>query len=215
MNLHETLLGPETEDPQQAIERLKALAEEFKDDFPKLLVVIGAYQGPDRLNETLHRIPDGVIPLIEEIAVFGVFSEDCSTESCEDLKKNPAWEKLKYYRIPRPYEYGENLKNGFDYAIAKGFDYVVVLRGDATYDPACLPLLFLSALLTKSPVVIETIAWATPLMFDPKQAAAESDDGPIACSPASRNSSCAWDCGTIIAGTGYCPPRCSNASRTV
>jgi 2-polyprenyl-3-methyl-5-hydroxy-6-metoxy-1,4-benzoquinol methylase len=55
---------------------------------------------------------------------------------------------------PRPYQYGENLKNCFDYAIEKGFDYVAVLRGDATYDPACLPLLFLSALIVKSPAVI-------------------------------------------------------------
>ena len=91
--------------------------------------------------------------MIEEIAVFGEFSEDFSEALSGQLKQHPAWEKLRYFRIPRRYHYGENLKNCFDYAIEKGFDYVVVLRGDARYDPACLPLLFLSALETKSPAV--------------------------------------------------------------
>jgi 2-polyprenyl-3-methyl-5-hydroxy-6-metoxy-1,4-benzoquinol methylase len=154
MNIHETLLRDCAQDPEKAVEHLKALAAELQTAFPKLLVVVGSYRGAAQLDQTLRRIPASLIPLIEEIAVFGLFSEDFSEGSSDELKGNPAWGKLRYCRIPRQYQYGENLKNCFDYAIEKGFDYVAVLRGDATYDPASLPLLFLSALMTKSPAVI-------------------------------------------------------------
>jgi hypothetical protein len=91
MNIHETLLRDCARDPGKAVEHLKALAAELQEAFPKLLVVVGSYRGVVQLDETLRRIPADLIPLIEEIAVFGVFSEDFSEGSSEELKRNPAW----------------------------------------------------------------------------------------------------------------------------
>ncbi len=154
MNAHEALLTQNTHDPEKALEQLVALAGELKDAFPRILVAISVYRGLAELEETLRRIPAALMPLIQEIAVFGVFSEEEAEGLFQRLSQNPAWEKLRYCRIPRRYHYGENLKNCFDYAIEKGFDYVAVLRGDAAYEPSCLPLFFLRALVMKSPAVI-------------------------------------------------------------
>jgi 2-polyprenyl-3-methyl-5-hydroxy-6-metoxy-1,4-benzoquinol methylase len=154
MNAHATLSTDYTDNPEKALEQLAALAGELKDAFPKILVVISTYKGLAELDETLRRIPVALMPLIQEIAVFGVLAEDPAEGIFQKFGQNSAWDKVRYCRIPRKYHYGENLKNCFDYAIEKGFDYVAVLRGDAAYDPASLPLFFQCALEMKSPAVI-------------------------------------------------------------
>jgi len=108
--------------------------------FPKTLVVIGAYQGVEKLESVLARIPADLLPLIHEITVFEPFDKEDPVEILDRLKRINLWEKLTYCHIPRRYDYGENLKNCFDYALEKDFDYVVILRGDGLCDPACLPL---------------------------------------------------------------------------
>ncbi|MFC1836778.1 hypothetical protein ACFL2Q_18980, partial [Thermodesulfobacteriota bacterium] len=120
---------------------------------PKILVLVTECKDFSLLEATLRRIPQNVLEIIDEITVFDVFTEE-DAGPVDHLKSLPAWEKLRFFSNPRRYDYGDNLKNCFDYAIAKGFDYVVVLRGDAAYDPASLPLFLASALSSGCPAVI-------------------------------------------------------------
>ncbi|MBI5572214.1 MAG: methyltransferase domain-containing protein [Desulfomonile tiedjei] len=139
---------------ERALERLSALTRELGDRVPSILIVVSAYQGVARLEATLAQIHPDLFPLIREITIFDVFSELQAEGAFLDLRHTQAWEKLRYVRIPRPYHYGENLKNCFDYAISKEFDYVVILRGDGTYDPAYLPLFLEAALVDECDAVI-------------------------------------------------------------
>lgn len=150
--------GTRSSDPhrevQEALESLSALAGELGDHFPHILVVVSAYQGVAALGETLGRIDPALLPLIREITVFDDFSESEAEKDFRSLAQTATWPKLRYVRTPRRYEYGENLKNCFDYAIGGGFDYLIILRGDGTYDPACLPLFLAAALVDKVDVVV-------------------------------------------------------------
>lgn len=139
---------------QKALESLSALAEELGDRFPGILVAVGAYHGVAALGKTLGRIDPALSPLIREIAVFDDFSESDTETDFHSLSQTSVWPKVRFVRTPRRYEYGENLKNCFDYAVGGGFDYVVVLRGDGIFDPACLPLFLAAALVDKVDVVI-------------------------------------------------------------
>src|SRR5271157_2934835 len=156
----------------RATELLSRRAKEMTFGFPKTLVVIGAYQGVEKLESVLARIPTDLLPLIHEITVFDPFDKEDPAEILDRLKRVNLWEKLTYCRIPRRYDYGENLKNCFDYALKKGFDYVAILRGDGLYDPACLPLFLYSAVVLGCPAVMgdrtqcqstERPAWAGSL----------------------------------------------------
>jgi SAM-dependent methyltransferase len=152
--LHDPSSDASIPDPLRALQFLKELVWERGDKFPRIVVAVTGYEGIDALADILRRIPAAVLSLIEEIAVFDVFGEEGARQGPEELGENPAWEKVRYCLIPRKYSYGENLKNCFDYAIAKNFEYVLILRGDGTYDPACIPQFLVSALTSQCPVVI-------------------------------------------------------------
>lgn len=154
MNSHEignSLLYKEQED---SIDRLLLLKREMGEDFPRTLVLVTAYKNADSLDGTLERIPRGLLPLMEEITIFDNFSPDKTEDTFDRLKAGKAWDKLRFYRNPRHYDYGDNLKVCFDYAVEKGFDQVVILRGDGLYDPACLPRFLLAAVSENSAVVL-------------------------------------------------------------
>ena len=139
---------------REALDRLAALAREAAAHLPRVLAVVTAYQGAAALERTLSGIVPALLPLLAEITVFDDLSESEAESDLRSLAHTPAGPKLKYLRTPRRYEYGENLKNCFDYAVAGGFDYVVILKGDGSHDPACLPLFLAAALLDRFDVVI-------------------------------------------------------------
>ncbi|MEJ2718634.1 MAG: bifunctional glycosyltransferase/class I SAM-dependent methyltransferase, partial [Deltaproteobacteria bacterium] len=136
-----------------AIETLLALKREQGDAFPHILVLVTAYKNADLLAKTLERVPRDLLPLVSEVAVFDNFSPDKLEDGLARVNESGAWKKLRFFRNPRRYDYGDNLKVCFDYAVDKKYEYVIVLRGDGLYDPACLPAFFLCALKEKAPVV--------------------------------------------------------------
>ena len=121
---------------EDAIRKLEDLASAQGDKFPRILLAICAYRDFSQLKAILARMTPLVGRLIAEIAVFDVFSEAEAQLAFDALWQHPAGEKLKYYRVPRRYGYGDNLKNCFDYAIEKNFNHILIIRGDGAYDPA-------------------------------------------------------------------------------
>jgi SAM-dependent methyltransferase len=142
------------DDGDPLLDRLLSIKDYLGGDFPRFLVFVNAYTDPDGLEKTLGRIPVEILPLIEEIATFHNFPKDPSTELFRRIQESAVRDKLKFYRNPRPYDYGDNLKNCFDYAIKKEFDYVVILRGDLGYDPKYLRSFLSTALESNAAAVI-------------------------------------------------------------
>jgi SAM-dependent methyltransferase len=147
-------LGKESYDLRECTERLTRCVNELGAAFPKVLVVISAYRDAAALRAVLERIPVDLLPCLAEITIFDRFEHEAPEAILRAVRDLPAAEKLTCSRIPRPYDYGENLKNCFDYGLEKGFDYIAILRGDAAYDPACLPAFLVRAVTEKCPVVM-------------------------------------------------------------
>jgi len=141
-------------DPNGAIERLAAFKKNMGGEFPKILLLVNGCRDFALLKKTLEQIPVQVVDLIGEIAVFDHYPPAEIPEALRKIEAVPAYDKLRVCRTPRRYEYGDNLKNGFDYAVARGFDLVIVFRSDGLYDPARIPLLLHRALNENSPAVL-------------------------------------------------------------
>lgn len=107
----------------------------------KIVIFIVAYNAQSTLIKVLERIPSSIMEIISEIFVF----DDCSRDDTYDVGKKykeiKGLEKLNIYRNAKNLGYGGNQKAGYDYAIAKGFDYVILLHGDGQYAPEALPQL--------------------------------------------------------------------------
>ncbi len=98
-------------------------------------IFIVAYNAETTLATVLERIPDDVVAKVEEIFVF----DDCSQDNTYDIgrgySQGAAAAKLTIYRNPVNLMYGGNQKRGYEYAIERGFDIVVLLHGDGQYAP--------------------------------------------------------------------------------
>jgi len=143
------------------ISDLESLKEKLGKKFPKIGVFIVSYNASDRLPHTIRRIPVPIVNLLEEIYVFDDFSTDDTfqkglelLDDCKTNGKDKIWQnKLRVYRNPRNYGYGGNQKIGFNYAIQKGFDYVILLHGDGQYAPEYLVDMIWSSLSLGKAVV--------------------------------------------------------------
>ena len=114
--------------------------------FPKFAVFIVSYAAMERLVRVLQRIPGPIYDLLAEIYIFDDFSPDQTYEVCRGYLDQAKLDKVSLFRNPRNYGYGGNQKLGYEYAIAKDYDYVVLLHGDGQYAPEYLPDLILPTL---------------------------------------------------------------------
>ncbi len=130
----------------QALEKLAVKRGEYRHELPRILILVAATEDYELLKETLRRIPVEVAEMVEEITIFDVLPEEEVARRMRHPLAPHVRDKLRFYRNPTRYGYGDNLKNCFDYAVLKGFDHVAVLRGDGAYDPSYLAI-FLAALL--------------------------------------------------------------------
>ena len=72
---------------------------------------------------------------IEEIFVFDDASQDRTYEAGRSLMQEPCGHKLQIFRNPVNLMYGGNQRKGYQYAIGRGLDIVVLLHGDGQYAP--------------------------------------------------------------------------------
>jgi len=102
-------------------------------------IFVIAYNAVNKLDWTLDRIPSEVWEKVEEVFLF----DDCSTDNTYyaaiGYKHVKNLEKLTVYRNANNLRYGGNQKMGYQYAIERGFDIVVMLHADGQYAPEVLP----------------------------------------------------------------------------
>jgi glycosyltransferase involved in cell wall biosynthesis len=102
---------------------------------PRIGIFVVAYNAESTLQKVLHRIPPEVYAKIEEIFVFDDASSDGTYEMGRSLMDGPYGQKLKIFRNPVNLMYGGNQRKGYQYAIGRGLDIVVLLHGDGQYAP--------------------------------------------------------------------------------
>ena len=105
----------------------------------KIAILIVAYNAAKTITGVLDRIPAEVKDMVEEIFVFDNASPDNTHLVAEDWKKKIGFEKMTIFRNPTNMGYGGNQQLGYDYAIKKGYDIVVMLHSDGQYAPELLP----------------------------------------------------------------------------
>lgn len=132
---------------QEKLEKIRKYQTELGDQFPKFGILIISYNASGHIESTLSRIPEAAYSFIKEIFIFDDCSPDNTYQVASALKENSLWkDKLNIYKNPRNLRYGGNQKAGYNYAINRGIDYVIMLHGDGQYAPEYIPDLILPAL---------------------------------------------------------------------
>ena len=102
----------------------------------KIGILVVAYNAESTLRDVLHRIPVPIWDKIEEVFVFDDHSQDKTTEVGKALEVHETFAgKLKVFRNPANLMYGGNQRKGYQYAMERGLDIVVLLHGDGQYAP--------------------------------------------------------------------------------
>jgi glycosyltransferase involved in cell wall biosynthesis len=98
-------------------------------------ILVVAYNAESTLRSVLERIPPAVLAKIEEIVVFDDASQDRTFEVGESLRDHFERVKLSIYRNRVNLMYGGNQRRGYQYAMERGLDFLVLLHGDGQYAP--------------------------------------------------------------------------------
>ena len=106
----------------------------------RLGVFVISYNAERLIQDTLRRIPEDVWRAVEVVYVVDDCSMDETTRQAMDYPDPHG--KLIVFRNRINRRYGGNQKFGYQYAIDRGLDAVVMLHGDGQYAPEMLPDLF-------------------------------------------------------------------------
>ncbi len=98
-------------------------------------ILVVAYNAEATLQSVLQRIPPQIMAKVEEIFVFDDASQDRTYEVGKASQHQPYGDKLSIFRNPVNLMYGGNQRRGYQYAIERGLDIVVLLHGDGQYAP--------------------------------------------------------------------------------
>jgi glycosyltransferase involved in cell wall biosynthesis len=103
---------------------------------PRIGILVVAYNAETTLRSVLQRIPSAIMSKIEEIFVFDDASSDATHAVGRQLQSEVFHDgKLSIYRNDVNLMYGGNQRRGYQYAIDRGLDIVVLLHGDGQYAP--------------------------------------------------------------------------------
>lgn len=131
-----------------SLPRLDGVGPERK----KIGIFIIAYNAEAHIKATLARIPGAVWDEIEETFVF----DDCSTDDTvkRTLALRERYPKLTVLRNRTNHRYGGNQKLGWQYALERGLDAVVMLHADGQYAPEILADLYRPIVEGRADVVL-------------------------------------------------------------
>ena len=102
-------------------------------------------EDPDAIRNTLSRVPPDLAGRLEEVVIMEGRANGSSlarSEAMLEFRSDSAFD-LRFHRPPRASSsaagFGAIRKAAFEYALRKGFDHVIVMRGDASQSPESLP----------------------------------------------------------------------------
>lgn len=104
----------------------------------KIAIFVIAYNAESTLKSVIDRIPEDVKKEVSEIFVFDDCSKDKTYEVGIKYKLESTFKRLNIFRNEKNLGYGGNQKRGYNYAIGRGYDIVVMLHGDGQYAPEIL-----------------------------------------------------------------------------
>jgi glycosyltransferase involved in cell wall biosynthesis len=102
---------------------------------PRIAIFIVAYNAEATLSDVIDRIPPPIMEKVEEIFVFDDASQDRTFAVGKSRQERDPTGKLVIHRNPVNLMYGGNQQRGYQYAIERGMDIVVLLHGDGQYAP--------------------------------------------------------------------------------
>lgn len=103
----------------------------------RVAVFVVAYNAESHIEATLRRIPAELASRLTSVYVIDDSSSDETIRAATELK--PEMPALDVFRTPYNQGYGGNQKLGYQYALRRDFDVVVLLHGDGQYAPEFLP----------------------------------------------------------------------------
>ncbi len=101
----------------------------------KLMLLIVAYNAEKTIGSLIDRIPTNIWGRAEEVVIADDCSKDSTSIIAQKYKQKNKQIKLSIVKHKINKGYGGNQKWGYNYAISKGYDIVVMIHGDAQYPP--------------------------------------------------------------------------------
>lgn len=98
-------------------------------------ILVVAYNAESTLRSVIARIPPQIMSKVEEIFVFDDASQDKTSAIGREIQGERHDGKLSIYRNEVNLMYGGNQRRGYQYAMDRGLDIVVLLHGDGQYAP--------------------------------------------------------------------------------
>jgi glycosyltransferase involved in cell wall biosynthesis len=98
-------------------------------------ILVVAYNAESTLRSVIARIPPDIMTKVEEIFVFDDASEDQTESVGREMQQERHDGKLTIYKNSVNLMYGGNQRRGYQYAMERGLDIVVLLHGDGQYAP--------------------------------------------------------------------------------
>lgn len=137
------------------IDALATRRAELGDAAPRFGLFLCDCVDTDAIQKTLSRIPAELSDWFEEVVIM-LDSPSGSSFSAATALQNESRFELRFHRPPRDSGFGAVRKAAFEYALRKGFDQVIVMRGDATHPPEQLPELIQLVLADPARFVLAT-----------------------------------------------------------
>jgi 2-polyprenyl-3-methyl-5-hydroxy-6-metoxy-1,4-benzoquinol methylase len=133
------------------LDAILALRSELAGSTPRFGLFLCDCRDGDVVHKTLSRIPAELADFFEEIVVMqdrALGNELTSSHDLRDFRDRGPFE-LRFHRPPRDSAsgFGAIRKAAFEYALRKGFDQVIIMRGDASHPPERLPELIQLAMV--------------------------------------------------------------------
>ena len=128
-----------------------------------IAIFIIAYQAVTTFDKVIKRIPKNIYKEVKEIFLIDDSSNDNTYYAALGYKHVHKIKKLSIYRNQKNLGYGGNQKKGYNYAMQKGHDIVVMLHGDAQYAPEALGAILQPLIDDKADMVFGSRMIGNPL----------------------------------------------------